>query len=167
MSKNIYLSEVDKTLASLNERQREEKIPSKVAFQDSKVAAGHFIKVAFDVYKVENDPYNNLWILQDCDDGQFLVRTSDRHSGIETTGSWSAVSDYDKKNITLNYKNVPIARFSSKEFGFNNSDILTFKQALLEKVKEDELFIKDLLSSQPLSKKDALTTTFPEFKKFI
>lgn len=167
MSKNIYLSEVDKALTSLNHKRIEDKNINKIAFNQSKVEHGNFVKVAFDVYRVDNDPYNNLWVLQDCDDGQFLIRTSDRHSGIEVNGEWSAVSDYDKENVTLNYKNVPIARFSSKEFGFNNSDILTFKQALLEKVKEDEFFIKDLLISQPLSKKDALTTTFPEFKKFI
>lgn len=72
-----------------------------------------------------------------------------------------------KKNVTLSYKNIPITRFSSDEYGFSSGDISIFKSALIEKTSSDDSFLKELLSEQPVSKRDALVSTFPELKKFI
>jgi hypothetical protein len=167
MSKNTYLSEVDKALLSLAKKKHVEKNPNKLKFSEDLVEKGHFKKYAFDVYKVDNDPYESLWMLQDFDDGQHLVRASDPTYAREDKGDWTAVSDYGRENVTLVYKNVPIARFSSKEYGFEPTDTMTFKSALLERVETDTAFIKSVLSSEPSGKREALTATFPEFKKFI
>lgn len=167
MSKNTYLSEIDKALISLNQKKQETEFPSKIKFNEESVNNGKFRKFAFDVYKVDNDPYESLWILQEFDDGPHLVRASDPKYSAEEKGDWTAVSDYDRENVTLVYKNVPIARFSSKEFGFNPSDAMTFKSALLEMVEKDGEFVKSVLSGQPSGKREALATTFPEFKKFF
>ena len=61
------------------------------------------------------------------------------------------------------YKNVPITRFSSDEYGFTDGDISIFKSALMQKTQSDELFVKELLRDQPISKTNALVNTFPEF----
>lgn len=167
MSKSTYKAEVDNVLASLAAKQKEKDYPSRIKFSESSVEKGHFKKYAFDVYKVDNDPYEGLWMLQDCDDGPHLVRTSEPKYAQESRGDWSAVSDYNRENITLVYKNVPIARFSSEEFGFNSSDAMTFKSALLEMAENDGEFVKGVLSGQPSGKREALSMTFPEFKKFF
>jgi len=120
-------------------------------------------KVAFDLYKVMNDQYNDLWKVEDG----FLVRSSDPKYGVKEGGDWSAVSSYDGKIVTLAYKNVPVCNFSSDEYGFSTNDVFTFKDALLEEVSESNDFVKNVFSSQTKSKKEALTSVFPELKKFV
>jgi hypothetical protein len=126
-----------------------------------------FNKVAFDMFKVDQDPYDGLWALQEIDGKPHLVRASNPQSDIRKAGDWEAISDYEKKNVTLSYKNIPITRFSSDEFGFSSNDISIFKSALIEKTSSDQSFVKELLVEQPQSKRDALVSTFPELKKFI
>lgn len=120
-------------------------------------------KVAFDIYKVMNDQYNDLWRVEDG----FLVRSSDPKYQVKEGGDWSAVSSYDGKIVTLAYKNVPVCNFSSEEYGFSTEDVFTFKGALLDEVSQNNDFIKNVFSSQAKSKKEALTNVFPELKKFV
>lgn len=120
-------------------------------------------KVAFDIYKVMNDQYGDLWKVEDG----FLVRNSDPKYQVKEGGDWSAVSSYDGKIVTLAYKNVPICNFPSEEYGFSTDDVFTFKGALLEEVSENGEFVKNVFSSQTKSKKEALMNVFPELKKFV
>jgi len=126
-----------------------------------------FRKVAFDRFKVDNDPYESLWALQDIDGQQHLVRASDPKFETRKNGDWEVISDYDKRNVTVSYKNIPITRFSSDEFGFSPDDISIFKSAIIEKTSCDGSFVRELLNEQPASKREALVSTFPELKKFI
>ncbi len=120
-------------------------------------------KVAFDIYKIMNDQYDDLWKVEDG----FLVRSSDPKYQVKEGGDWSAVSSYDGKIVTLAYKNVPVCNFSSEEYGFSTDDVFTFKSALLDEVKENNDFLKNVFSSQAKSKREALQNVFPELKKFV
>jgi hypothetical protein len=127
-------------------------------------------KVAFDLVRITSSPYNpydGLWTLSESDGKKFLVRASDPRFESSGSGDWSAISDYDCKNVTLAYKNVPIHRFSSNDFGFANHSVSIFKSTLLEKTSSDNSFLKELLSEQSFSKRESLVTTFPELKKYI
>jgi hypothetical protein len=126
-----------------------------------------FKKVAFDRFKVADDPYDGLWALQDIDGKPHLVRASNPQFETRKNGDWEVISDYDKRNVTLSYKNIPITRFSSDEYGFSSDDISIFKSALIEKTSSDNSFVKELLNDQPHTKREALVSTFPELKKFI
>lgn len=123
-------------------------------------------KVAFDMYKVYGDHYDCLWKLEDVDGSKFLVRASDPQFDYSSKGDWNLSSDYDAKNVTLFYKNTPIERFSSSEFGFESSDLNLFKSALQEQL-DDESFVRDVLGSQPKDKFSSLTVTHPELKKYF
>lgn len=165
--KEEYLIEVDRVLANLANENKEQFRPTRIAFSKDKVTSGQFTKVAFDVYKVDNDPYSDLWILEESADGIHLVRASEPTNTLEVRGDWTAISDYDRHNVTLNYKNIPIARFSSQDFNFKPEEIITFKSALLARAQEDTEFVKNVLAGQPTGKIEALVVNFPEFKKFI
>mgnify|MGYP003120319648 CR=1 FL=1 len=155
-------SNLDKTLIGLLKKQSND-IKDKDMIKLSE--ARGFRKVAFDIYK---DHYDGLWSLEELNGESILVRSSDpKYSYVDGKDGWSASSDYDHSNITLCYKNVPIQRFSSQEYEFSESDISIFKSALLESVSEDKEFIKNVLSSQPKSKLDALCSTFPEISSFF
>ena len=155
-------SNLDNTLISLLRKESSD-IRNKNTIKLSE--AKGFRKVAFDIYK---DHYDGLWKLQDMDGQQLLVRSSDpKYSYVDGKDGWSASSDYDHKNITLCYKNIPIQRFSSEEYDFSENDISIFKSALLESVNEDRDFVRNVLSSQPKSKLEALCGTFPEIDGFL
>lgn len=153
---------LDDTLIGLLKNQAEDiRLKDKVALSEAK----GFRKVAFDIYK---DHYEGLWTLESINGQDMLVRASDpQFSYVNGDSGWSALSDYENSNITLCYKNVPIQRFSSNEFDFSENDIGIFKSALLETVKEDSSFVKNVLSGQPKTKLEALCSTFPEINNFL
>lgn len=119
-------------------------------------------KVAFDVYNIENDPYNNLWMLESSVDGkEYLVRMENDLQDAKT-GDWVATSNENGTSITLAYKNVPIQRLSGKIFGFSKGDVELFKKALVEKVINDNTFRSKILNMQTEERKIELTKAFPE-----
>jgi hypothetical protein len=127
----------------------------------------HIKKIAFDLFKVDNDPYEGLWASQDIDGESFLVRVSSPEYMYNDSGDWTAISDPDRENVTLSYKNTPIIRFSSSEYNFSNDDIMTFKSAVLERASGDSSFVKNVLLEQPDQKRQALLLTFPELSQFL
>ena len=126
-----------------------------------------FRKIAFDLYRVDNDPYDGLWVSKEVDGRDFLVRTDDPQYHYEDRGSWSAITNHDKDNITLSYKNAPIASFSSNDFGFNDDNIMSFKDALLDKISADNKFFNEVMGDQPNEKLTAILETFPELKEGV
>lgn len=126
-----------------------------------------FRKVAFDMVKVYGDHYDGLWQVESSGDEQYLVRASTPKFSERDSGDWSAAGDYDGMNVTLSYKQVPICRFASDEFGFSSDDIMTFKSALLDRMTSDSDFVREVISSQPSAKIEALSSVFPEVKSFI
>jgi len=123
----------------------------------------HIQKYALDLYRIDNDPYRDLWLLEEDKNGKkFLVRASDPQCDTKDDGDWSAISDFDQKNVTLAYKHVPISRFSSIDYNFTPEDIITFKDALLDKVSSDKDFVKEVLAAQPTAMRTAIVQTFPE-----
>ena len=155
-------SELDKTLIILI-RSKSNNINDKNMIKLSE--ASGFRKVAFDMFK---DHYDGLWKLEQVNGEATLIRSSDpKYSYASGENGWSASSDYDFRNITLCYKDIPIHRFSSQEFDFSENDIGLFKSAILESVNEDGSFVKNILNSQPKPKLEALCQTFPEITKFL
>ncbi len=124
-------------------------------------------KLAFDVYRVDNDPYEGLWLLEDIEGVPHLVRASQPEIEQSKVGDWIVTSDQQKENVTLSYKSFPIARFSSVEYGFGKEDILTFKSAILDRISNDKTFVKEVLAEQAGENLEALVKTFPEIKTFI
>ena len=163
------MKELDKVLISLHKKNLPNHMKDKIKYtSDIKLK-----KVAFDVYKIDNGEsmkqhYDNLWALEEHNGSPYLVRVSDpKFSTNYRDDNWSVSSAYDNTNIVLAYKNVPIANFSSTEFGYNEENITIFKQAVLDKVLDDNEFAQDVFSMQSMDKVSALQETFPELKKYI
>jgi hypothetical protein len=168
MSREKYLANIDQILSNvLSKKSKDIRSKDRVEFSEDLLKKGFFQKVAFDVYKVDNDPYSDLWVLQDVEGTQYLVRASNPQYQSQDSGEWTVTSNHDKDNITLAYKNIPVSRFSSDVYGFSPEEIITFKSALLDRVKEDQDFIKDVLNSEPEQKREALMLSFPELRKLI
>ena len=107
------------------EAQSTEKLPADTV-------RGRMRKVAFDVYSIENDPYDALWRLEsNADDGkEYLVRMDNESTVEAKTGGWVATSNESGSSVTLAYRGVPVQRLSGKIFGFAKDDVGFFKKAL-------------------------------------
>jgi len=126
-----------------------------------------FRKVAFDVFQLNSSPVESLWTLEDGEDGnQFLVAqyNDEGPDTLEVESNWKALSDRDGKNVTLIYKNSPIQRLASSDYGFDKDNIHLFQQTLVEKLGSDSSFASKLLKSQPKTKLDLLMSQFPELQ---
>ncbi len=168
MSKEKYLANIDRVLQeTLRKTSGNLGDKNKIAYSEDLEKKGTFQKIAFDVYRVPEDPYNGLWTLEDHNGQPYLVRASTPQYEQSDSGNWTAISNQDRDNITLSYKKYPIARFSSDKYGFTSEDIVSFKLALLENVNSDEDFIKEVLLEQPESKRSAMLSQFPELQKII
>lgn len=168
MIKEKYRTDVDGALKSVFRKSATSlKTVNAIEFQEELVSSGAIKKMAFDVYRVDNDPYKSLWLLEEVEGKKYLVRAEDPVFASAEQGDWTAVSDYEHRNVTLAYKNVPIARFSSDSYGFSQADIGSFKTALLELASEDHSFVQEVLAEQPEDKRQALAFNFPELSKFI
>lgn len=136
--------------------------PNKIPYSPNKHL---FTKVAFDVFRLNSPSVESYWVLEKCDDGEYLVATYDDISDIKSESEWNAESDKKGQNITLSYKNIPIRRFASDDFKFSSEDVHIFKQALIDKLNEDPDFVNKLLDTLPEDKKNSLMRLFPEFAK--
>jgi len=123
-----------------------------------------FHKVAFDVFQMNDSKIPSYWVLEKCDDGEYLVATYENEE-IKSESAWSALSDKENQNITLSYRNIPIRRFAMVEFRVKAEDVHIFKQAMIEKLEEDTGFVDKLLNTLPEDKKNSLVSLFPELAK--
>ena len=168
MIKEKYRTDIDGALKEVFRKNATSLKSANVIEYTEEVASSKAIrKIAFDVYRVDNDPYKSLWLLEEIEGKRYLVRSDNPTYASSEQGDWSAISDYEHKNVTLAYKEVPIARFSSESYGFSSEDISSFKTALLELAAEDQSLVKDILAEQPEDKRKALAFNFPELNKFI
>ena len=134
----------------------------KVSYESNKHL---FTKVAFDVFQLNTSPVESLWILEDGEDGkQYLVAKYDEDGAqpLEVKSHWTALADKECKNITLLYKDTPIQRFASEEFGFTKDDAHLFQKTLVQKLNSDKSFVAKLLKSQSQNKQELTLNQFPE-----
>ena len=156
------MSELDKVLLQLQEnRSSNLSAKNRIKFSEDL----HIKKVAFDMYKVLRDQYDDLWKVEEVEGERFLVRSSEPKFSQKDEGNWVVTGNYDCDSVTLSYKNVPICSFTSEEFGFDSNDIFTFKSALLDVIETDEGFVKKVLEKQPKAKVSAIRNLFPELIK--
>jgi len=124
-----------------------------------------FTKVAFDVFQLNSSPIESYWILEKGEDGEEYLSANyekEQTEDLQVKSSWEALSDKESKNITLLYRGVPIKRFASSEYGFDNDDVNLFKNALVNKLSVNKEFVDKLMKVLTEEKRDALTQAFPE-----
>lgn len=134
----------------------------RIAFKENQ---HNFTKIAFDVYQLNSSPIESLWVLEnDAEDGEILVAMYDDQDYSELlkeASVWRTYGDKNRENITLSYKNTPLCKFSSKEYGFDEKTMHVFQRSLLKKLSDKE-FVHKLLRAQPKNKQIDIINQFPE-----
>jgi hypothetical protein len=121
-------------------------------------------RVAFDIFRMNNDP-EPLWKIQSDDDGnEFLVRTYTLpEDELSSQSSWNVVTDAKKTNLTISYKGVPIHRLVASDYGANNTNESELLATVIRrKLATDKSFTQKLLKTLPKYKLQAVASSFPE-----
>lgn len=133
--------------------------PQKIDFEKNK---HFFTKVAFDVFQLNTVPIESLWILEQGEDGkQYLSATYIEDDHLEVKSDWSAISNKDSSIVVLCYKNFPIEKFSSKDYGFTPNDISIFQKTIVKKASTDKDFVNNIISNFSNDKKEEIIKQFP------
>lgn len=117
----------------------------KAAKETYEVTSGQFSKIAFDVYRKNND--NSLWELREVDGKKLLFALYDDESDeqVKTASSrWSAFQDSAEQNVTLVCDNVPIFRFAAQDYNFHG-EAARFASYIANKASTDKEFVDSLL----------------------
>lgn len=121
-------------------------------------------RVAFDLFKLDNDK-ENLWQVQADDDGnEFLVRTYElpKDESIQATSDWDVVLDSRKASLTVSYRGMPIHRLVAADFGAQGQDDAALLRDLVQAKLSDGEFAARMLATLPEPKRAALQEMFPK-----
>ena len=117
------------------------------------------VRVAFDLFRLRDNPPEDLWQVQSDDDGaEFLVRTfSLPEDEITVKSSWSIIADNKQENLTIAYKNIPISKIACSQYDARTpKDIEILKKTLFISLSVDNKFVNKYFNSLPKIKKEAL-----------
>jgi len=126
------------------------------------------IKVAFDMFRLDGDSKEDLWLVQADDDGnEFLVRTYDLpdEGVVHKESSWSVLMDKKGSAFTVAYNDIPISKIAASAYNvYSIEDAQLFKRILFRKLADDKNFADSFVQSLPEEKKNMLQECgFPGF----
>lgn len=115
------------------------------------------VRVAFDLFRLDGNNREDLWVVQADDDGnEFLMRTynlPDEEDLIQKSSEWEVLLDKTGQNLTIAYKEIPVKRIAASEYNVKGKDeALLLREVILNKIASDESF-QNLLLGNPLDKK--------------
>jgi hypothetical protein len=121
-------------------------------------------RVAFDMFRLDNDK-ENLWQVQADDDGnEFLVRTYElpKDDTLQAKSEWTVTEDGKKASLTVAYHGMPIHRIVVAEYGVHTPDDVRLLRDLVQDKLADPNFADSMLATLPESKRAALFVVFPK-----
>jgi len=125
-------------------------------------------RVAFDLFKLDEDK-EHLWQVQADDDGnEFLVRTYELpKEELQAKSDWSVVEDGKKASLTVAYRGMPVHRVVAAKYGAHTPEDVGLLRDLLQAKLTDDEFAARFLMSMPQSKRAALAALFPKFAAMV
>lgn len=97
--------------------------------------SARFAQVGIGVFR---DSDSHIWKLEQGEDGtEYIIRAEDEEQlSAESNSDWAATPDATKKVVTLSYKGMPLCKFASKDYGFDESSASNFADFLLSKTSD-------------------------------
>jgi hypothetical protein len=129
------------------------------------------VTVAFDIVRFRDQDPEELWQIQNSDDGDYIVARYENPSETEELPTKTAsaspweVSIDDKKHLHIFYKNYQVAKLKASTLGLENADLDTVKRYLPNKLASDQSLVNSLLNTLSQTEKYHVCRTFPELQK--
>lgn len=116
------------------------------------------VKVAFDLYKLEDDKAARLWEVNKADDGNYIVALYSEDETIEKQSDWEVEINKTANNVNFYYKGDYVTKLSKADLGAG------FEKAneLPEKLSENKKLVSLLLKKADVNTKNNLVRKYPE-----
>lgn len=122
-------------------------------------------KVAFDVVRFKDGNPDELWQIQNADDGDYIVARYDAEEAkeeVKTSARWDALVNEASGDINIFYKGQPIVKMAAAKLGISSEDLGAVKRLLPGKLASDKNFVKALLTTLDEASRNELTKLYPE-----
>ena len=124
-------------------------------------------KVAFDVFRMKDGNSEELWQIQNSDDGDYIVAKYelDDIKNVEVkaaNSSWDILISNSSGDINIFYKGHPITKVAGAQFGINVEDLSLVKKYLPNKLSSDKNLVKALFATLDKNVKENLLNLYPE-----
>lgn len=117
------------------------------------------VKVAFDIYRLQDDKAARLWEVNKADDGNYIVALySDDDESIEKKSDWSVEINKSANNVNFYYKGEYVTKLSQKEIGLKAEELYS----LPEKISSNKKLISILLKKADDNTRNNLVSKHPE-----
>lgn len=125
------------------------------------------IKVAFDLYRLKNNDPEELWQVQNSDDGDYIVaRYNDEVEKEVKVAVASVISPWEvsasELDVSIFYKGYPISKISLASLGMKNEDAESITAFLPEKLASDKNLVKALVNDLNEKVKNKIIQMYPE-----
>lgn len=120
-------------------------------------------KVAFDVFRMKDGKPDELWEIQNSDDGDYIVaRYNAEEAGSEVKTSsekgWETLITESSNDVNVFYNGHPITKIA------NVQDAAVIKRFLPSKLANDKAFVSALLSTLDEKTRSSIYKQYPELK---
>lgn len=122
-----------------------------------------FTKVAFDIFRKNDGNAQELWQIQDGEDGQYIVALYSEDELVATASTkspWLVTS----RNNDLNffYKGDYLCKVACSKLGFSSSDSELATRYLSEKLASNPNLVKSLIADMDSSTVKQVLSKYPE-----
>lgn len=124
-------------------------------------------RVGFDIYRIAGENLDELWQIQNADDGDYIVARyeTDPEEVVEKTASkWDVLITTGSENINIFYNGHPITKMASSKLGIKEDEVNLIKNFLPKKLASDKVFVRTLLALLDNSSRTAIYNLYPELK---
>jgi hypothetical protein len=120
------------------------------------------VKVAFDVVRFKDAPEDELWQIQNSDDGDYIIALYNDDEKIVTASlqPWSVI--VKNSDVHVFYKKEHLCKVASSELGLQESDLSLVKQYLPKKLASNKNLVKSLLNSVDRDTQKSILAKYPE-----
>jgi len=126
-------------------------------------------KIGFDVVRFKDGNPEELWQIQNSDDGDYIVARYESESSeapkTEKTASsnaWEVLVSEASGYINIFYKGFPVVKASLAQVGIQKDDLDTLKRFLPSKLSTDKQFAQSLLKTLNTTERYELLRLYPE-----
>lgn len=106
-------------------------------------------KVAFDLVRFKDSNSNELWQIQQADDGQYIVaKYSDQDEATKAAAAnnpWEVMVNKSAGWVSIYFGGTPIVKLAASKLNLQNEDLDTVRHVLPKKLATDQKFVDALL----------------------
>lgn len=122
-------------------------------------------KVAFDIVRFKDGDFDELWQIQNADDGQYIVARYETEvaEAVEKTAAertWDVLVAHN--DISIFYKGQPVVKLSALQLGVPVGNLPLLQRFLPIRLNTDKALVKALLNDLSATAKHQLLKTYPE-----